>query len=57
MKSLANVKPFRGDHHIYCSADISEIITLQAKAKPYQVKQVRDLILKYRLGGERRAKI
>jgi hypothetical protein len=32
-----------------------EIINLQAKgskAKPYQVKQVRTLILKYKLAGE-----
>lgn len=32
-----------------------EILNLQpkgAKAKPYQVKQVRNVILKYKLGGE-----
>lgn len=32
-----------------------EIVNLQpkgSKAKPYQVKQVRNLILKYRLGGQ-----
>lgn len=45
----------RGDHHIFTKNGITEIINIQpngAKAKPYQVKQVRDLILKYRLGGE-----
>lgn len=45
----------RGDHHIYTREDIDEILNLQprgAKAKPYQVKQVRDLILKYRLDLE-----
>ena len=45
----------RGDHHIFSKIGIIEIINIQpngAKAKPYQVKQVRDLILKYRLGGE-----
>ena len=43
----------RGDHHIFSRAGVVEIINLQPKgsrAKPYQVKQVRDLILKYRLG-------
>jgi len=45
----------RGDHHIYTRDDIAEIINLQpkgSKAKPYQVKQVRNLILKYKLAGE-----
>jgi len=42
----------KGDHHIFTKEDIEEILNLQpkrAKAKPYQVKQVRNLILKYRL--------
>ena len=45
----------RGDHHIYFRDGVVEIINLQpkgAKAKPYQVKQVRTLILKYKLAGE-----
>jgi hypothetical protein len=45
----------RGDHHIYTRDGIVEIINLQprgSKAKPYQVKQVRNLILKYKLAGE-----
>ncbi len=44
----------RGDHHIFTREDVVEIINLQPRgslAKPYQVKQVRELILKYRLGG------
>ena len=44
----------RGDHFIYTMVGIDEIINIQPrgnKAKPYQVKQVRQLILKYRLGG------
>jgi hypothetical protein len=44
----------RGDHHIFTRAGVIEIINLQAagsKAKPYQVKQVRNLITKYGLGG------
>ena len=41
-----------GDHHIFYRDDIEEIINLQPKgsqAKAYQVKQVRNIILKYRL--------
>ena len=43
----------RGDHYIFTKEGIEEIINLQpkgAKAKAYQVKQVRGIILKYRLG-------
>ena len=43
----------KGDHHIFSKEDITEIINLQplkdGKAKPYQVRQVRNLILKYKL--------
>ena len=42
----------RGDHFIYWKNGIDEIINLQpdgSKAKPYQVKQIRNLILKYHL--------
>ncbi len=45
----------RGGHHIYIREGVIEIINLQSKgskAKPYQVKQVRNLILKYKLAGE-----
>ena len=41
-----------GDHHIYFRQEIEEILNLQPKgsqAKPYQVRQVRNLILKYHL--------
>lgn len=44
----------KGDHHIFTKADVVEIINIQpdgSKAKPYQVKQVRNLVLKYKLGG------
>lgn len=44
----------KGDHHIYGQDGIEEIINLQpkqdGKAKPYQVKQVRGIITKYKLG-------
>lgn len=42
----------RGSHHVFGKSGIEEQINLQregAKAKPYQVKQVRAVILKYRL--------
>lgn len=44
----------RGSHHIFRKAGILDKINLQregSKAKPYQVKQVRNVIVKYRLGG------
>ena len=42
----------RGDHHIFTKEDVEDILNLQpkgAKAKVYQVKQVRDVLLRYRL--------
>lgn len=45
----------RGDHHIFTKEDVEEILNLQpkaSKAKPYQVKQVRNVILKYKLRAE-----
>ena len=43
----------RGSHHIFTRQDVVEILNLQPKganAKPYQVKQVRGVLVKYRLG-------
>jgi predicted RNA binding protein YcfA (HicA-like mRNA interferase family) len=43
----------KGGHHIFTRGDVNEIINLQPKgnkAKPYQVKQVRAILVKYRLG-------
>lgn len=45
----------KGDHFIYTRDGVEEIINIQpigSKAKPYQVKQVRNIILKYQLGGD-----
>jgi predicted RNA binding protein YcfA (HicA-like mRNA interferase family) len=42
----------RGSHHVFSRSDVEEIINLQSKgskAKAYQVKQVRSIILKYKL--------
>ena len=44
----------KGDNFIYTKDGIEEIINIQPMgnmAKPYQVKQVRGVILKYQLGG------
>jgi hypothetical protein len=41
-----------GSHRIFYQENISEIVNIQpigSKAKPYQVKQVRGIILKYKL--------
>jgi hypothetical protein len=46
----------RGSHHIFYSESVEEILNLQprgASAKPYQVKQVRNVILKYKLAEEK----
>lgn len=45
----------RGSHHIFRREDVEEKINLQkdgCKAKAYQVRQVRSILLKYKLGGE-----
>ncbi len=50
----------RGSHHIFNKGGVEEIINVQPRgnhAKPYQVKQVRELVLKYKLGGQDDAKI
>lgn len=42
----------RGDHFIYWKEGVEEIINIQPdgnKAKPYQVKQIRNIILKYQM--------
>lgn len=45
----------KGSHHIYSKPGVAEIINIQpksGKAKPYQVKQIRNIILNYKLGVE-----
>ncbi|MDE5771674.1 MAG: type II toxin-antitoxin system HicA family toxin [Ruminococcus sp.] len=44
----------KGDHFIYTKDGIPEILNIQPKgnkAKAYQVKQVRNIIIRYKLGG------
>ena len=45
----------RGSHHIFRKQGVEEKINLQQdnnKAKPYQVRQIRAVILKYSLGDK-----
>ena len=54
LRGLGFEERIRGDHHIFTRTDVEEILNLQpkgSKAKPYQVKQVRGVIVKYRLAG------
>ena len=53
LKRLGFDESIRGDHHIFTKSGVVEIINLQPKgnkAKAYQAKQVRNIILKYRFG-------
>ena len=55
MRDLGFEERVRGSHHMYRKQGVAEKINLQrdgGDAKPYQVKQVRRVILKYRLGGD-----
>lgn len=53
---LGFIERVKGNHHIFTKDKIIEIINIQplrgGKAKAYQVKQVRNIILKYKLHEE-----
>lgn len=52
LQSLGFLVRVKGDHFIYTHQSVIEIINIQPhgnKAKAYQVKQVRNIILKYKL--------
>lgn len=54
LRFLGFEERIRGSHHIFTKDDIEEILNIQPcgnKAKPYQVKQVRAILLKYKLGA------
>ena len=58
LRSLGFRERIRGDHHIYVKEGVEAILNLKpkgGKAKSYQVKQVRNVIVRYRLGGEEHA--
>lgn len=55
LRKLGFKERIRGDHHIFTKEGVKEILNTQpkgSKAKPYQVKQVRKVILRYKLGGQ-----
>ena len=55
LKHLGFDELIRGSHHIFTKQGVEEILHLQAKgakAKAYQVKQVRKVILNYKLAGD-----
>ena len=55
LKQLGFEERIRGSHHIFSKFGVDEILNLQpkgAQAKPYQVKQVRLVILRYKFGGD-----
>ncbi len=54
LKHLGFDMRVKGSHHIFRKEAVIEKINLQREgnmAKPYQVKQVRNVIVKYKLGG------
>ena len=54
LKNLGFELRVKGSHHIFRKEQVVEKINLQRDgnmAKPYQVKQVRKIIVKYKLGG------
>ena len=54
LRRLGFKERIRGSHRIFTKESVEEILNLQPKganAKPYQVKQVRNVILKHKLGG------
>lgn len=53
LERLGFAERIKGDHHIFTKSGIAEIVNLQPKgkqAKPYQVRQVRGILVKYGLG-------
>ena len=54
LRRLGFDERIRGSHHIFTKEGVAEILNVQPKranAKPYQVKQVRNVIVRYKLGG------
>ena len=53
LQRLGFTERIKGGHHIFTKDYMEEIINIQPighQAKAYQVKQIRELILKYKLG-------
>jgi predicted RNA binding protein YcfA (HicA-like mRNA interferase family) len=54
LKYLGFDMRIKGSHHVFRKDGVIEKVNLQKegnKAMPYQVRQVRNIILKYKLGG------
>ncbi|TVQ46909.1 MAG: hypothetical protein EA365_04460 [Gloeocapsa sp. DLM2.Bin57] len=52
-RRLSNQLSIKGDDYIFTKDNVEEIVNIQpkgSKAKGYQVRQVRNLIVKYGLG-------
>ena len=52
LRDLGFQERVRGSHHIFTREGIEEILNLQPRgsmAKPYQVRQVRNVIVRYKL--------
>lgn len=52
LKTLGFVERVKGSHHIFTKPEVVEILNLQSRgsmAKPYQVKQVRAVVVRYKL--------
>ena len=55
LRGLGFEERIRGSHYIFTREGVEEILNIQArgsKSKPYQVKQVRGVLISYGLGGE-----
>ncbi|MCY4028233.1 MAG: type II toxin-antitoxin system HicA family toxin [Acidobacteria bacterium] len=55
LSSLGFKQRTRGSHHLFSRSGVVERVNLQRDgnhAKPYQVRQVRRILLKYGLAGE-----
>ncbi len=55
LRNLGFEERIRGSHYIFTKEGVEEILNIQAKgskSKPYQVKQVRQVIVRYKLAGE-----
>jgi hypothetical protein len=52
LHALGFAERIKGDHHIYSKDSVIEILNLQPRgsfAKPYQVRQVRAVLVRYKL--------
>jgi len=63
LRSLLNALGFleriKGSHHIFSREGVDEIVNLQpdgSKAKAYQVKQVREIIIEHELASDEKDK-